>query len=572
MTLPARLARAAALARAADGLRFVDRDERATFFGWAEVHARALRAAGALAEAGVRPGDRVAIVVPTDPVFFDAFFGAQLCGAVPVPLYPPVRLGRLGEYFDRTAAMLRAVDAVALVADRRVRRVLGQVVARWRPRLGVLDAEDLAKGHARAPADVRPGDLAMVQFSSGTTADPKPVALTHEQTLANCDAIVDVILRHLPADEVSHGGASWLPLYHDMGLIGCVFPALTHPAALTLMPPEAFLARPALWLRTIARYGATVSPAPDFAYALCAARVADAELDGCDLSCWRLALDGAEPISPRTLRTFAARFARFGLRPEALTPVYGLSEAALAVTFSDPARPPRTLRVDRGVLAAGRTQFSESSQAAEVVSVGRPLRGFDVEVRRPDGMPAREGIVGRVWVRGPSVMAGYLGRPERPVVDGWLDTGDQGFVRGGELYVTGRAKDVIILRGRNHAPQDVERAIDEVAGVRPGCAAAVGAIDEEGEHLLLFVEARDPHPGLDDACRAAVRAATGLDPYLVFVLPPGTLPRTSSGKIRRGETLRRWREGTLTPPAPVNALTMAGALARSAVGYLTSGR
>ena len=563
-TLVAALHRAAELDRPGAGMRFLDRRERATMLTWAEVRARALATAGGLVAAGVRPGDRVCIVLPTEPAFPDLFFGALLAGAVPVPLYPPVRLGRLDEYFARTAAMVEAAGAATVVSSARVLRVLGRLLEHVTPRCGLLDAATLVT-HAPlpTPAAPAPDDLAMVQFSSGTTVAPKPVGLTHAQVLANARAITDDLLQRFPeSDGHAHCGVSWLPLYHDMGLIGCIFPALDHPSSITLLPPEAFLARPALWLRALSKYGGTISPAPDFAYALCVERVRDDELHDVDLSRWVAALDGAEPIAPESLRAFAARFAPFGLRETAITPVYGLSEAALAVTFSALDAPFRTVRIDGRALTEGHA-VPVASGGVELAALGPPLPGFGVEIRSSAGQPLPERTVGHIHVSGPSLMQGYLDRTEQPIVDGWLDTGDLGFLAEGELVVTGRAKDVIVLRGRNHAPQDIERVVDTVDGTRTGCAVAVGHVTEQGERLLVFVEARTPRGDLADACMRAIQAATGLRPDLVLILEPGTLPRTSSGKLRRGLALRRWLDGTLTPPESVTMLRLAGAMARS---------
>ncbi len=567
-TLVAALHRAAALDVDGAGMRFLDRRERETMLSWAEVRRRAAVVAGALVAEGVRPGERVCLVLPTEPVFADAFFGCLLAGAVPVPLYPPVRLGRLDEYFAKTAAMVRAAEAVAIVANGRVMRVLGRVLDHVRPRCGLLDVARLAGGAPLPDPELRapePDALAMVQFSSGTTVAPKPVGLTHAQVLANARAIKDTLFDTFPpAEGHAHRGVSWLPLYHDMGLIGCIFPALDHPSSITLIPPEAFLARPAIWLRALSRYGATISPAPDFAYALCVERIRDEQLDGVDLSRWVAALDGAEPISPANLAAFTARFARWGLRPTALTPVYGLSEAALAVTFSPMDAPARTVRVDGAALAQGVATPVETG-GVELARLGPPLRGFGVEVRDADGAVLPPLRVGRVHVAGPSLMQGYLDRETQPIVDGWLDTGDLGFLVDGELVITGRAKDVIVLRGRNHAPQDIERAVDGVEGVRTGCAVAVGRVGENGEELIVFVEARTPREAMAEDCVRAIQGAVGLKPDLVAVLAPGTLPRTSSGKLRRGEALRRWEDGSLTPPDAVTPLRLAGALARSAL-------
>jgi len=573
------------------GLRFVDRGEQATWVGWGEVRERALAVAAGLLVAGAGRGDRVALVFPTGVEFFAAFFGALLAGAVPVPLYPPVRLGRLQEYVSRTTRMLAACDALVVLADARVKRFLGEAVAAARPRLGCRTLADLPGGTGADLADVaaaagggaRPDELALIQFSSGTTVAPKAVALSHRAVVAQTE-----ILSGCWSDRegLRHSCASWLPLYHDMGLIGCVFPALARDATLTLLPPELFVARPALWLRAIGRYGATISPAPNFGYSLCLTRVADAEMAGVDLSCWRAALNGAEPVAPGVLRAFARRFARWGLSPAALTPVYGLSEAALAVTFSALDRPCRSGWYDRQALAEERVarRVSPGAQgvnlpdrAQEIVSVGRPLPGFQLSVRDRLERELPPGRVGRLWVRGPSLMQGYLGDPEgtvRTLRAGWLDTGDLGFLDDGELYLTGRAKDLIILRGRNHSPAEIEQAVDTLPGARAGCAVAVSWLPEgaAGEVLALFVEgSRHATPAelaaLPDACREAVLAATGLALDRLEVLAPGTLPRTSSGKLQRSETLRLHLAGRLTPPAAVTPLRLARAAARSGLGY-----
>lgn len=546
------------------GIRFLDRRERATLVPWAEVERRARAAAGALASRGVRAGDRVAILLPTAPSFTDAFFGCQLLGAVPVALYPPVRLGSLASYHRQTAAMLAAAEAALIISESRILRLLGQTLARYRPPLGSLSSDLLLRGELVPTADPGAGDLAMIQFSSGTTRAPKPVGLTHQQVLAQTYALLDEVLRTGPA--ASRAGVSWLPLYHDMGLIGCVFPALCLGASLTLLPPELFLTRPATWLRAISTYRGTVSPAPDFAYRLCVDRIAEEELRGLDLSSWSLALNGAEPVRASTLRAFAERFGPCGLPATAPTPVYGLSEAALAVTFSEAHTSPRHLRCDPSALAEGRILPDE--EGIEIVSVGRPVPGFTIEIRAPDGrvLPPRQ--IGRLWAKGPSVMAGYLGLDQQPLREGWLDTGDLGFVDGGELFIAGRAKDVLIVRGRNHAPHLVEDAVNAVEGVRQGCAVAVSDISEEGERLLVFIEVREPREGQAQACAEAIQDQTALRPDAILLVAPGTLPRTSSGKLRRAETLRRYRVGELAPPEAVTTWGLAKAFAKSGLGRL----
>jgi acyl-CoA synthetase (AMP-forming)/AMP-acid ligase II len=563
----------AAAARHPSGVTFVDLSERETFLPWAEVRARAGRAAAALAAMGVGPGDRVAIVLRTEPAFLDAFFGAWLAGAIPVPLYPPVRLGRMDEYAVATGRMLAVSGARVVVSRGAVRRLLGAAVERGGPALGCHDADDLLRVPARIAREVAPDDLALVQFSSGSTVDPKPVALTHAALQAQTDALVAATAPG-PADVL----VSWLPLYHDMGLIAALLGAMAYPGPLVLIAPEHFLARPALWLRAIARHRGTISAAPSFAYAYAADRVKDRELERHSLATWRVACDGAEPVSADAMRRFATRFEQWGFDPAALLPVYGLSEAALAVTWGRPGRPLAGRRVDpvrlarEGVVVPG---------PHEIVSVGTPIAGVEVEVRDGAGAPAGEGRLGRIFARGPSLMKEYLGDPDataRALAGGWLDTGDLGFVADGELHVHGRAKDVVIVRGANHAPDEFEAALAGVAGVRPGCAVALGFVppDGDGEALLVLVE-RARETEVDDAAIAAASARailerTGVAPHTVRVLAPGTLPRTSSGKLRRQEALRRFTAGLLAPPRSAGALRVAWEAARSHLAFARARR
>ncbi len=555
-TLGAMLRHAAGHSAPSDGLVFVGLDESETAYGWREVRDRAARAAAALIRRGVAPGDRVAMVLPTSIGFMDAFFGTLLAGAVPVPLYPPVRLGRLDEYLASTVRALRVVSARLLVTDGQVRPILGTVVEQ--AGCDAVLVEQLAGAGPGVELDSAPGALGLIQFSSGSTVDPKAVALTHSQLLAQCDALYRV-MRDCPGN--TGVGATWLPLYHDMGLIGCLLSAAYHPGRLVLIAPEHFLAKPALWLRAIARHRAFISPAPNFAYAVCARRVRDADAAGLDLSCWQLALNGAEPVLSATLDAFTARFARFGFDGRALMPVYGLSEAALAVSFSPPGRGAR-------------------ASARGAMSVGTPLPGFTVRITAANGTELPEGVEGRVLCRGPSVMHGYFRDPHATAAalhDGWLDTGDLGFIEQGELHISGRAKDVIIIRGANYMPQQFEEALLDLQGIRPGCAVAVGEMSsEEGSEGLLILAERERHPVTSDAnLEAAVSTRilerTGIKPLRVLLLAPGTLPRTSSGKLRRAESARRLRAGTLRAPRRVNVWTLAPKLVRSALAWLRVG-
>jgi acyl-CoA synthetase (AMP-forming)/AMP-acid ligase II len=475
----------------------------------------------------------------------------------------------MDEYTIATGRMLRVAGARVCVSSGAVRRLLGEAIERGSPELGCRDSDELSAVPARIARDAEPESLALVQFSSGSTVDPKPVALTHAALRAQTDAL-HAAVRPGPADAL----VSWLPLYHDMGLVGALLGAMSYPGPLVLIPPEVFLAKPALWLRAIGRHRATISVAPSFGYAYAADRVKEQDVAGVSLATWRLALDGAETVSGEAMRRFATRFEQHGFDPGAFVPVYGLSEAALAVTFARPGGPLRGLGVDPvrlakdGLVVAGER---------EVVPVGTPVPGFEVEVRGARGEVLGEGRLGRVFARGPSLMQGYLGDEDATraaLPGGWLDTGDLGFVAGGQLHLHGRAKDVVIVRGATHAADEFEAALAGLAGLRPGCAVAAGfePAGGEGEALLVLAErARDgaaDAEALEAAVRRAVLERTGVAPHTVVLLEPGSLPRTSSGKLRRREALRRWQLGALGPPRPVNALRLAVETARSQLAYV----
>ncbi|MEL6341033.1 MAG: AMP-binding protein [Myxococcota bacterium] len=565
------------------GVRFVAGDETTRFYRYREILERSLRMAGWYREQGVQAGDTVALVLPTGIGFFDAFFGAIAIGAVPVPMYPPIRLGRLDEYHDRSARMLAGCAASLLVTERRIHRVLGRTIERYSPPRGVAVLEQIgldaysALDHSALDASSRDSDaLAFVQFSSGTTALPKPIALTHEQVVANVDAIMDQILTAYPEDDTfQHRGCSWLPLYHDMGLVGCVFVSMNRPRDLVLIPPEQFVARPVLWLRALSTWGGTISPAPNFAYSLCVDRIRDQELEGVDLSKWCVAMNGAEPVTPRVLEAFVERFGAFGLRPESLTPVYGLGEASLAVTFSSLPKSWSWSSFDRDALAEQARARVVERGGVDLVSLGPPLPGFDIDIR--DGEHSLdEGTLGDVWIRGPSLMRGYLGLDElnEEVFDGdWLDTGDRGFLYEGELYLFGRRKDTIVVRGRNYAAQDIEHALDGMEGIRPGGLAAIGRLEDGGEQLWILAETGlsgpDERAELVERIQSAVFERCSLA-CRVELLERGTLPRTSSGKVGRARARELIEAGQLRAPKPVNAPRMLAEVFRSMRGHRRS--
>ncbi len=491
---------------------------------------RAGAVAGGLRERGTERGHTVALMLRTEEAFFAAFFGVLLAGAIPVPLYPPFRADRIEEYARRQLGILTNAQARLLITFAEAERV----AALLRPRAAALEAvtsvDELARAAARSAAGRAAAvDPALIQYTSGSTGDPKGVLLTHANLLANIRAIGEAIA--IRPDDV---GVSWLPLYHDMGLIGAWLGGLYFGIPIAILSPPAFLARPARWLWALHAHRGTVSPAPNFAYDLCVRKVADDEIRGLDLSSWRLAFNGSEPVSAETIERFTRRFAPYGFRPDAMCPTYGLAEASVGLTVSPPGRRPR---VD-----------------GRVVSCGRPLPGHEIRIVDAAGRPVGERREGRIEFRGPSVTRGYFRNPDATRAtfrDGWCDSGDLGYWAGGELFVTGRQKDIIIKAGRNLHPQGIEELVGDLPGVRKGCVAAFGVADPAigTERLVVVAESRETAPRARERLRAVivdrVVAAVGLPPDTVAVVAPRTVLKTPSGKVRRGATREAYLAGRL---------------------------
>lgn len=555
------------------GARFVPAAGEPVFYAYSDLLARAKRSAAALQEEGLKPGDRVAVVLPTSVEFFDSFLGVQLAGGIPVALYPPFRLGKLDEYFARVRRMLTKVGARFLVSDSRVKRLLGPAVVGIESLRNVIDAANLAKSDAawKAPSP-DPSQPAFLQFSSGSTVEPKAVMVSHTNLITNLE-MMKGCLPYRNEREPDDGAVCWLPLYHDMGLVGCLYQGLYYPATVTYLGPETFLAKPVKWLQTLSCYKAVISPAPNFAYGLCASKIRDEDMEGVDLSRWRAALNGAEPIDMQDVDRFCERFERWGFRREAMTPVYGLAEAGLGVSFSNLDHAPEVKEFDRHALSAEGRAVPGSGR--RLVSVGKALAGLEVVIRDEQDAQLPDGVAGRILVKGPSITNGYYEDPEltaRILRDGWLDTGDVGFFYESNLFIAGRVKDIIILRGRNYAPQEFEELIADVDGVRRGAAVAVGSVVEgQGEQLFILSEkdSRSDRPDPEIAEEIKSRILTGISvlPHRVEILRPGTIPRTSSGKLRRSEALRQLLAGELAAPADVTTLHVLKEVGKSQLAW-----
>ncbi len=532
------------------------------------VAAALVAAAGGAAGRPVAPGDRVCLVLPTGLDFFPAFLGVLAAGGVPVPIYPPARLDQLAAYLERHARILTDAGTTALVTDERLlpvaRRLAGladragRASGVGRIRVGsVARLEAAGAGVAAGAARVEPEDLALIQYTSGSTADPKGVALAHANLLANIGAIGRAV--ELVPDDVV---VSWLPLYHDMGLIGAWLTPFVYGLPMVVLSPLQFLSRPARWLWAFHHYRGTLSACPNFGFELCCRKVRDEDVEGLDLSSWRYAMNGSEPVWPETIERFAGRFGRYGFRREAMHVAYGLAENSVALTLPPVGRGPRYDRVERDAFQRERHAVPASpageTPSLTFVSCGVPLDNCEVRVVEAEGAARREvpeRHEGRVLFRGPSAMQGYFGNPEATAAvrhDGWIDTGDLGYVADGELYLTGRSKDLVIKGGRKYHPQDIERAAAGVAGVRKGCVVAFDVRDpSRGEAIVVVAETREPAAGHAELARRiteAVAAVVGTPADRVELVAPGTLPKTSSGKLRRRESRERLLAGTLTPP------------------------
>lgn len=540
----------AAAAGTQHGLTFVGLDEE-TWLPYSELYRRARRAAHVLVTLGIRPGDRVAIGVPTSPRFMDAFFGTVLAGAIPAPLCPSPRTGHKHDDDARITHMLRVMGTRLILADAPTQTAHMIAVDAVRPELGcrVVD-EILSEPTQEAEVSVDTDALGLIQFSSGSTGTPKGVALPHRSLVAQM-AMLDRLLgeERIPADK----WVTWLPLHHDFGLIGCLLTPMYMQIPVVMMAPDIFILRPHLWLRAISQHGGTLTGAPNFAYELCMRRISDAQLADLDLHTLRQAFNGAEPVSATLMEAFARRFARCGLRETGvLRPVYGLAEATLAVTHTSHAcSPVRSLGVDAAVLAR-EGRVTEGTR--RLTSVGLPVPGVHIQIRDDAGRDLPQRRVGRIFVKSPSAMHGYFADPQASanVLSGeWLDTGDLGFVDQGELFIAGRAKDLVIIRGANYPAEDFEDCVAALDILRPGGVVAAGFVPEEGgsEELLILAE-RSASPCVPDsaavkAIRRAILEATGVRAHTVFMLPKGTLRRTSSGKIRRRDALERFLSGEL---------------------------
>ena len=521
---------------------------------YGKLYQRASEVASGLIARGLGPGETVAIMLPTGADFFYAFFGVALAGGIAVPIYPPARPKQIEEYVRRQLGILRNAGVRFLVSWPQAKPVAEVMRVGLPSLIDVTSADELAsEGRVRPGRLPDPAETFFIQYTSGSTGNPKGVTLTHANVLANVRGI-GAAVNARPDDIV----VSWLPLYHDMGLIGSWLFSVYHGYPITVMSPLDFLSRPERWLWAMSDSRGTLCPAPNFSYELCVRKIEYASIEGVDLSPWRIAINAGEPVMPATLEAFATRFEPQGFRPEAWVPCYGLAESSVALTFPAIDRKPVVDRIRRDVYETeGRAEPAGdyAGMTLEFVANGVPLPGHEVKIVDDAGKPAGDRRRGRVLFRGPSRTEGYFRNPEATAAaidaEGWMDSGDLGYWAGGELFITGRLKDCIIKSGHNIIPQDVENAAAEVAGVRKGCIAAFGGVSRETgtERLVVVAETRLTDKGQRSRMRreivSEVSRRVGVPPDIVELVPPQAVPKTSSGKIRRQETRRLFESGEL---------------------------
>ncbi|WP_428661755.1 fatty acyl-AMP ligase [Reyranella sp.] len=512
------------------GLNFFDaRGKLSSSLPYRDLQVQAQAFARRLIGAGFEGGERLVLIADTWPGFCIAFFGAQYAGVVPVPVSMPVGLGSRAGFIEQLRSQITVAGAVGVVAPDELAEFAQRAAEGTAVRLAGPMAAFNALPESRAL--LRPfgaGDACYIQFSSGSTREPRGIDIRQDQLMAN-------ITGSLAAQEVSatDSGVSWLPLYHDMGLIGFVLAPMCAQRSVDLLAPWDFARRPLQWLSLISRRRATITYGPSFGYDLAARRAQTKALGEIDLSCLRLAGVGADMIQPSVLQRFAESFNAAGFDPRAFLPSYGMAEVCVGVSF---VRPFTGLRLDRPT-------DSHAGDSREFVVCGRVLSGHRIEIRDPDGIVFGEGRVGRLFVSGPSVMPGYFPPVEDStdvLCNGWLDTGDLGYWRNDEIVITGRAKDLIIVNGRNIWPQDIEWSVEALPSLRRGDACAFSVDDGAMESVVIVVQAPPADAAADETLEGDIRQKTkeafGVDGRVVLISRRLGLPLTSSGKLSRSAT------------------------------------
>ncbi|GGB90604.1 acyl-CoA synthetase [Novosphingobium endophyticum] len=540
-------------AKGSRGFNFHDpRGTLARVYPFSELRADALAVAYELVARGVKPGDRIALIAETGTDFAALFCGSVYAGAWPVPLPLPTSFGGKDNYIEQLSVQLQSSDPTMLIGPDEIAHLTS--TAAERQGCGHATWSDFAKRDA-APCELRkaqPDDICYLQYSSGSTRFPHGVAVTHRSLMSNLAA-------HSHGMQVCDTDRciSWLPWYHDMGLVGCFLSLIANQVSGDYLRTEDFARRPLAWLDLITRNeGTSISYSPTFGYDICARRISSQSpvSDRFDLSRWRLAGNGADMIRPDVMQNFVNAFADAGFKASAFLPSYGLAEATLAVTIMPPGEGIRVELVEEERLSGSPRDLSRPARYRAIVNCGKPVLDMEVVIRGENGEALGDHQIGKVWCRGTSVMHSYFRDPEATeacLIDGWLDTGDMGYMTEGYLFIVGRAKDMIIINGKNHWPQDIEWAVEQLPGFNHGDIAAFSIEMENGEEapaVLVHCRVSDHEKRLElrEMIRDKVRSITGMN-CVVELIPPKSLPRTSSGKLSRAKAKKLYLSGEIEP-------------------------
>ncbi|MDO8465644.1 MAG: AMP-binding protein [Gallionella sp.] len=534
-----------------------DAEGNETALTYAALRDGAEQIAAGLLERELQPGQSVAIMLPTSREYFCCFLGVLLAGGLPVPIYPPARPSQIEDHLRRHAGILSNALATILITVPEAKVVARLLRAQVESLRMMVTADELASA-GRAPKillkpeniPLKPESIALIQYTSGSTGNPKGTVLTHANLLTNIRAMGKAL--HVTSTDVF---VSWLPLYHDMGLIGAWMGSLYHACPLVVMSPLSFLARPERWLWAIHKHRGTLSASPNFGYELCLRKIPDDALAGLDLSSWRMAFNGAEPVSPETITHFAQRFGQYGLRPDAVAPVYGLAECSVGLAFPPPGRGTLIDRIRRdSFMRTGHAELADSDEkdVLRFAACGRPLAGHEIRIVDATGRELGERVEGHLEFKGPSATGGYFRNPEQTKLlfhGEWLDSGDFAYQAEGDIYLTGRSKDIIIRAGRNIYPYELEDAVGDIPGIRKGCVAVFGSPDPTTgtERLVVLAETRETAPAQLEALRDRISVLTldmlGITADNIVLAPVRSVLKTSSGKIRRAACRELFEKG-----------------------------
>jgi len=512
-----------------------------------------VKVASGLQAQGLQSAEAVAIMLPTGIEYFYSFLGILMAGGIPVPIYPPARPSQLEDHMRRHTQIIVNCGASLLITVKEAKHVAKLLKAQVPSLKRILTVEELQHSNSSfIPPLINTSDTAFIQYTSGSTGQPKGVVLSHANLLANIRAMGEVV--EASSDDVF---VSWLPLYHDMGLIGAWLGSLYYAALFVVMPPLNFLAHPERWLWAIHRYRGTLSASPNFGYEYCLRRINDDQLQGLDLSSWRAAFNGAEAVSAETLEQFTKRFKDYGFKASAMMPVYGLAESSVGLAFPKINRGANIDYINRDLfMKTGKAKniSLDDTFALKFPSSGPPLPGHQVRIVDQAGHELPERQQGIIQFCGPSSTSGYYRNAEKTqelFTGDWLDSGDLGYIANGEVYVTGRIKDIIIRAGRNIYPHELEETIGNIEGIRAGRVAVFGSEDKKSktERLIILAETRELEETVLEKLRGAINALTtdlaGSPPDEIILAPPNTVLKTSSGKIRRAASKELYESGTI---------------------------